>query len=85
MLIFAIILYIVGFISLMISASDDSLFKTFVGIFVIICATAIIVTKTHKPPMVPRPIDVYNGKTTLEITYRDSIPVDTVVVWKKRI
>lgn len=32
---------------------------------------------------VPKAIDVYNGKTTLEITYRDSVPVDTVVVFKK--
>ena len=30
----------------------------------------------------PQAIDVYRGKTTLEITYRDSIPVDTVVVFK---
>ena len=29
-----------------------------------------------------KPIDVYRGKTSLEITYKDSIPIDTVVVWK---
>lgn len=29
------------------------------------------------------PIDVYRGKTTLEITYRDSVAVDSVVVWKE--
>lgn len=27
-------------------------------------------------------IDVYRGLTTLEITYRDSIPLDSVVVYK---
>ena len=31
----------------------------------------------------PTAMDVYQGKTTLEITYRDSIPVDSVVVFKK--
>lgn len=31
------------------------------------------------------PIDVYRGKTTLEITYRDSIAIDSVVVWKEEI
>ena len=31
---------------------------------------------------IPSAIDVYRGKTTLEITYRDSIPVDSVVVYK---
>ena len=30
----------------------------------------------------PTAMDVYQGKTTLEITYKDSIPVDSVVVWK---
>lgn len=31
-----------------------------------------------------RPLDVYRGKTTLEITYRDSVAVDSVVVYKVR-
>lgn len=31
----------------------------------------------------PRAIDVYRGNTTLEITYTDSTPTDTIVVWKK--
>lgn len=30
----------------------------------------------------PTAIDVYRGRTTLEITYKDSIPVDSVVVFK---
>lgn len=32
----------------------------------------------------PRAIDVYQGNTTLEITYKDSIPIDSIVVWKNR-
>lgn len=31
------------------------------------------------------PIDVYRGKTTLEITYKDSIAIDSVVVWKEEV
>ena len=31
---------------------------------------------------IPTAIDVYRGKTTLEITYRDSVAVDSVVVYK---
>lgn len=31
----------------------------------------------------PTALDVYKGRTTLEITYRDSIPVDSVVVFKE--
>ena len=29
-----------------------------------------------------RPLDVYRGKTTLEITYRDSVAIDSTVVYK---
>lgn len=31
----------------------------------------------------PRAIDVYRDKTTLEITYKDKVPIDSTVVWKK--
>ena len=32
----------------------------------------------------PSAMDVYQGKTTLEITYRNNIPVDSVVVFKDK-
>ena len=32
----------------------------------------------------PKAIDVYQKETTLEITYKDSIPIDSVVVWKNK-
>ena len=47
------------------------------GITVII-SLVIIATEADKPTA----LDVYQGKTTLEITYKDSIPVDSVVVFK---
>ena len=31
----------------------------------------------------PTALDVYRGKTTLEITYRDSVAIDSIVVYKK--
>jgi len=30
----------------------------------------------------PTPLDVYRGKTTLKVTYVDSLAVDSTVVWK---
>lgn len=30
----------------------------------------------------PSAMDVYQGKTTLEITYRDGVAIDSVVVYK---
>ena len=32
---------------------------------------------------VPTAMDVYQGKTTLEITYKDGVPIDSVVVFKE--
>ena len=32
----------------------------------------------------PSAMDVYQGNTTLEITYKDSIPIDSVVVFKDK-
>ena len=32
----------------------------------------------------PTAMDVYKGKTTLEITYKDGVPVDSTIVWKNR-
>lgn len=31
----------------------------------------------------PKPIDVYRGKTSLKISYVDTIPQDTLVIWKE--
>jgi hypothetical protein len=33
----------------------------------------------------PTPMDVYQGKTTLEYTIRDGVKIDSVVVWKEEI
>ena len=43
--------------------------------------TMLIVTI---PNTTPSALDVYRGKTTLEITYRDSVAVDSVVVYKMK-
>ena len=42
--------------------------------------TVVLINNSSKDE--PTATDVYQGKTTLEITYRDSIPVDTIVVFK---
>ena len=33
----------------------------------------------------PTAMDVYQGKTTLEITYKDNVAIDSVVVFKKEL
>ena len=49
------------------------------GAFMILGIAGFIDTKKNNTPTA---LDVYQGNTTLEITYRDSIPVDSVVVFK---
>lgn len=43
----------------------------------------VVVTASYESRNTPTALDVYQGNTTLEITYRDSIPVDSVVVFKE--
>ena len=45
--------------------------------------TGIILT-IYTPNHEPTALDVYRGKTTLEITYRDSVAIDSTVVYKVR-
>jgi heme/copper-type cytochrome/quinol oxidase subunit 2 len=43
-----------------------------------ILVVVLIILQIHTPTA----IDVYQGKTTLEITYKDGVPVDSTVVFK---
>lgn len=50
----------------------------FYGVLFIISLTTAIVSNNT-----PKAIDVYRGKTSLEITSINNIPTDTIVIWKK--
>lgn len=63
--------------------SEDAYPSAILGAFIllfIICGIGII-CECCSPSITP--MDVYRGKTTLEITYRDSVALDSVVVWKE--
>lgn len=49
-----------------------------VVVFVVTGVTIGVCTPNHEPTA----LDVYRGKTTLEITYRDSVAIDSTVVYK---
>lgn len=55
------------------------------GILAVIC-TYVALTYSGCPHSknTPTALDVYRGKTTLEITYRDSVAIDSVVVYKMK-
>lgn len=65
------------FISMVIDVANNQI--SLKGIFSPIFLIILIIVYINSP----EPIDVYRGKTTLEISYRDSIPVDSTVIFKK--
>lgn len=59
---------------------DARIFSALLSTFSIIIFVALLSLYCNRN--MPTAKSVYEGKTTLEITYIDSIPVDTVVVLK---
>ena len=65
--------------------SDESTPSAVLGaIITIFLIAGIGIIGEHLSPSIT-PIDVYRGKTTLEITYRDGFAIDSTVVWKEEI
>ena len=54
----------------------------YMQLFLIVFVFIIVITTLYINTNSPKAIDVYQGKTTLEISYRDSVPVDSIVVFK---
>ena len=61
---------------------DEDLYFKF-PILSVVIAAILIVLAVNLGNM-PRAIDVYRGKTRLQITSVDGVPTDTTVVWKNR-
>lgn len=53
-------------------------------VLAISCACFIIGFICYVSNDTPTAMDVYKGKTTIEVTYRDSVAVDSVVVFKDK-
>lgn len=63
---------------------DDRIFRYFTALILTILAIMLVgLFWAYENRNTPTAMDVYQGKTTLEITYRDSIPVDSIVVFKE--
>lgn len=77
------IIYLIIFLIIVVNGENEELDAK-----LLICASVLypflvlfcIISYTTKP----RAIDVYKGRTTLEITYKDKVPVDSTVVWKSK-
>jgi hypothetical protein len=82
LLIFAVLLAVTMYVISKTNDSDDIMIATGVGaVIMLFIITGILILKDiYNPPITP--MDVYQNKTTLQITYKDSVIVDSVVVWK---
>lgn len=78
--VFAIILYI--FI-VFVSGKDLNKIKAFVILIPFFLTTGIIFSLMVLSDT-PQAIDVYRGKTTLKITYKDGVAIDSTVVFKNK-
>ena len=56
-------------------------FSYFYAVIISIILDGVLIIYNSKYD--PTALDVYQGKTTLEITYRDSIHIDSIVVFKE--
>ena len=78
-LFFSIVIF-VFFIKYLFSSLEEDNFH----IFVVCIYSLIIIGLSATCLRKPQAIDVYKGKTTLEITYKDKVPIDSTVVWKNK-
>ena len=76
----AFITMLVGTLLLSLNIEKVGLGAVLIGVF--FGVVAVIVQDCNDKNITPTALDVYRGKTTLEITYRDSVAVDSTVVYK---
>ena len=80
-----LILFCIGLVGLIITID----YITCSATPVMICCTLFcvgvvtILCWTIDRDITPTAMDVYQGKTTLSITYEDGVPVDSIVIFKK--
>ena len=66
------------------SIIDNSTYDNTPLLIIILILNIIVIPCLISSIKKPKAIDVYQGNTTLEITYKDSIPIDSVVVWENK-
>ena len=77
-----VISFILFFIGLWRANDDSKSYLCLGAIFGIIVMYLFIILEDNIKTNTPTALDVYRGKTTLEITYRDSVAIDSTVIYK---
>ena len=79
LIIVGLILLVIGFICRFTDRSNWAFFLCVMGAYIL--SGGIMMNQESGKPTA---MDVYQGKTTLEITYKDGVPVDSIVVFKDK-
>jgi membrane-bound ClpP family serine protease len=74
-----LVILIVGLICLFMDARDLAFLLGVLGAYLL--SGGLMMLQGSREPTA---MDVYKGKTTLEITYKEGVPVDSVVVFKDK-
>ena len=79
---FIILIVIIGLYSIILIEKEYYSISIVLIVIAAICLSFILTDIVDTPPTA---LDVYKGNTELRITYEGKIPVDTVVVYKKKV
>ena len=79
-IILAVTLFVMTFMAIILSAYSNAYTVSILIVSIITFISAVFTTIELRNPTV---IDVYRGRTVLEITYRNGAPIDSAVVFKK--
>lgn len=86
LIILGFIILIIGFICLFMDESGLAFLFGVIGAYILSGGMMMLSygRMMNQESCKPTAMDVYQGKTTLEITYKDSVAVDSVVVFKNK-
>lgn len=79
-IILAVTLFVMTFMAIILSAYSNAYTVSILIVSIITFISAVFTTIELRNPTA---IDVYRGRTVLEITYRNGVPIDSAVVFKK--
>ena len=78
---FIILIVIIGLYSIILIEEEYYSISIVLLVIAAICLSFILADIVHTPTA----LDVYQGNTELRITYEGKVPVDTVVIYNKKV
>ena len=83
-LILALVFAIILFLFIIFVSENLNKIKVSIRILITFFLTVGIIFSLLFHLDTPKAIDVYKGRTVLEITYKNKVPIDSTVIWKSK-